>query len=138
MRISAGVAIYYNNKILLAHPTKTKIFGTWTIPKGGIEEGETKLQAAIRETKEEVGIKINPNRIVNKPILIDYINKKGKLFKKVYIFSYHVKSLKELKLDNEVILSKNLQKSEVDLALFFDMKSAKDYIFWRYKILLNN
>jgi len=32
---------------------------TWIVPGGGIEENETKLEAAIRETKEEVGIDIS-------------------------------------------------------------------------------
>ncbi|MBR4739094.1 MAG: NUDIX domain-containing protein [Bacteroidales bacterium] len=36
--------------------------GRWDLPKGKVEAGETLLQAALRETKEETGIKV----IVNK------------------------------------------------------------------------
>jgi len=40
------------NKYLIVHPTKGD---HWSIPKGVREEGETALQAAIRELKEETG-----------------------------------------------------------------------------------
>jgi len=43
-----------DGKILLVTHTYGK--GTWNIPGGGIEKGETSEQAAIREVGEEVGI----------------------------------------------------------------------------------
>ena len=46
----AGVAIIYNNQILMVHPTpaswKTPTLG---IPKGKVEPGEDLLTAAVRE-----------------------------------------------------------------------------------------
>ncbi len=32
-------------------------FGRWSLPKGHLEEGETAVQAALREVEEETGIK---------------------------------------------------------------------------------
>jgi len=64
-KISAGLAIIYDNKVLLAHTTNRGWYGSYGIPKGGIEKGESKIQAAIRETKEEVGISVPKNLIDN-------------------------------------------------------------------------
>ena len=48
-------------EVLLVHPGgpfwKNKDAGSWTIPKGEVSDGEDELQAAIREFKEETGIK---------------------------------------------------------------------------------
>ena len=53
---SAGVAIVYDGKVLLVHPTnaswKKSALG---IPKGGIDNGEDSLEAALRELREETG-----------------------------------------------------------------------------------
>ncbi len=49
-----------DNKILLGQSIKGGAYeGSWCVPGGGIEPGETALQAAIRETKEEVGVDIS-------------------------------------------------------------------------------
>lgn len=137
MQVSAGIAIIWNQKILLTHPTKAPMFETWSIPKGAIEENETIKEAALRETREEVGICIDPDQIINEPILVEYTNKTNIIFKKVYIYFYYIKSLSEISLKHDIVLASQLQRKEVDIALFFDKESAKDYIFWRYRAILN-
>jgi ADP-ribose pyrophosphatase YjhB (NUDIX family) len=52
----ADVFIVYKNKVLLRKHDKYKI---WLPPGGHIELDEDPNQAAIRETKEEVGLDIN-------------------------------------------------------------------------------
>ena len=53
---SAGAVVFYNGEngpeyLLLLYEA-----GHWDFPKGGIEEGETEITAAIREIKEETGL----------------------------------------------------------------------------------
>lgn len=35
----------------------------WTLPSGGVEKGESALDAALRETLEEVGIELEPQSL---------------------------------------------------------------------------
>src|ERR1035438_1688422 len=68
--IVGALIISSDNKILLGkHATKTSgvYCDYWVVPGGGIEEGETKLQALQREMLEDTGIDIRPFE----PILID-------------------------------------------------------------------
>ncbi len=49
---SAGGVVFYKNRILLLK----KRNGFWVLPKGHIEAGETKREAALREVKEEASV----------------------------------------------------------------------------------
>jgi predicted NUDIX family NTP pyrophosphohydrolase len=61
--VSAGILLFRRTaaggEVFLAHPGgpfwKHKDEGAWTIPKGLVGEGETELQAALREFHEETG-----------------------------------------------------------------------------------
>lgn len=130
---SAGLVIIQNNKILLLHPTKAKWYGTYSFPKGHIENGETILDAAIRETKEESGIIISEIFInKHKEYCIDYKDKKGNVYKKVY---YYIVYLEDDILP-EIIDKKNLQLEEVDWGGFLNYDEANLRIFWRFKPIL--
>lgn len=59
--IGANVAVIHNGKILL---TRRDDFGVWCLPSGGVEEGESVAEAAIRETKEETGLDVKLTRLV--------------------------------------------------------------------------
>ena len=61
-------------------------YGKWTWPKGNIEKGESSEDAALRETREETGLK--KLRIIEKLNKIDYFyHLHGALiFKTVYLF----------------------------------------------------
>ena len=55
-----NVGIILMNKdglVLAARPTQSYREGTWQMPQGGIDKGETPLQAARRELWEETGVK---------------------------------------------------------------------------------
>jgi len=130
---SAGLVIIQNNKILLVHPTNAKWEHTYSFPKGGIEKDETPLDAAIRETKEEIGILIHYDTISSKKYTINYINKQNKIYKIVY---YYIVYLNDNTLP-EIIPNNLLQKEEIDWAGFLTLDNAKDKIFWRFNEILN-
>jgi 8-oxo-dGTP diphosphatase len=129
---SAGLVIVKNNKILLAHPTRAAWIGTFSIPKGKVEDGETLLEAAIRETKEEVGITFSESEIpTQEPFVVVYKNK-NKTYKKVHCFFVDA-SEKELP---EELDKNSLQLEEVDYAKFFSKEEAELKVFYRFLPLL--
>lgn len=59
-REAARVIIIKNGKIALVKSTKE---GWYKFPGGGIEKGETAVDAVVRETREETGIILKPSTI---------------------------------------------------------------------------
>jgi ADP-ribose pyrophosphatase YjhB (NUDIX family) len=55
------VAVIDDGKVLL---TKREDFEVWCLPGGGVEEGETLAEGAIREAKEETGLDVELTRLV--------------------------------------------------------------------------
>lgn len=59
---SAGCICFRSGKVLLI-----RYFNRYSFPKGHIEEGETREDAALRETEEETGIKAS---IISRPLVV--------------------------------------------------------------------
>jgi len=61
MRAGAFVVIFdEQRRVLLCH---RRDFDAWNLPGGGVEEGESPWYAAIRETREEVGLAVEIVRL---------------------------------------------------------------------------
>ncbi|MBR3254647.1 MAG: NUDIX domain-containing protein [Clostridia bacterium] len=76
---SCGCIIIDGGKVLLVQQTK----GLWGFPKGHVEAGETEIETAIREVKEETNLDVEINE--NKRYSMEYITDRGTL-KKVVLF----------------------------------------------------
>jgi 8-oxo-dGTP diphosphatase len=57
MRVRAGIVLIKNNKVALIERHRAGL-DYFVFPGGGVDEGETPEQAAIRETLEELGIEV--------------------------------------------------------------------------------
>jgi len=132
LQLSAGLAIIQKGAIILGHPKGQKWYGTYSIPKGHVEEGEDLLSAAIRETQEEIGYTANIEDIVySEPGFIDYNDKDGNLYKRVYYFI--VNPTEHIKQDS--IIPDDV---EIDWAGFILKDAAESRIFWRLKPILDH
>lgn len=135
---SAGLAIIYNNKLLLGHQRGRKPNEGYGIPKGLIDNGESVLKAALRETKEEFGVTI-PEELINTSLeLLTFKVNTSKYNKTVYCFPVMIDNLSQIGLDSEIILKSQLQLDEVDDARFMDYKEAKEKITKSQKELCEN
>lgn len=144
MKESAGVIIVLNKKdeekkILICHPSNAKWYNSYSFPKGGIDEGETIKQAAIRELFEETSVKINSDLLNEDPIILDYYSFKNKdeIFKRIYLYVYYINDISEIGLKDEVIPKENLQLEEVDWAGFLTITESKLRLFYKSTSILN-
>ena len=89
---AGGVVFRKDGKILLIKDS----YGRWAFPKGLVEKGEKNEQTAIREVKEEVGLK--ELKIIASLGQIKYFYKlKGEgIFKIVYFFIQNFVSVKNI------------------------------------------
>jgi mutator protein MutT len=63
-RVAVGVVIVRNSSVLLIRRGNEPSKGLWSVPGGLIELGETAEEAAHREVKEETGIDIRIERLL--------------------------------------------------------------------------
>lgn len=135
--VSAGILFVLNNeKILLVHATNSTWWKSYSPPKGHVEAGESFAEAACREVKEEVGIKIEPSSL-DEMITVDYTTKEGKKYKTVYLFIYKINSLDEIGLKSELLPFSMLQQQEVDHAKFMTYEECLQRILPRFINTLN-
>lgn len=104
--VYGGVVLFNNNKILLQfrdNNPKISNPNMWGIFGGGVEKGETPEQAAIRELREELGLRMEKLE----PLLKTEF--KGE---KIYLFKQRIKNISNLKL-NEGQNMKFFSKEEI-------------------------
>ncbi|MBU4377103.1 MAG: NUDIX hydrolase [Candidatus Omnitrophica bacterium] len=112
-RSSGGIIVKFERgtiKILLIKDP----YGKWTWPKGKIDKGETSLEAARREIREEVGLK--EIEFLRKAGKTDYFYKRdGKLiYKTVYLYLF------KLTGDDKLVI----QKREIADGKWFSIDKA--------------
>lgn len=81
---SCGCILLKNNKVLLigAKDDNGRMF--WSFPKGHQEDGETDVETAIRETKEETNLDVKI--IDNEPIKTGHLVRGGTVYKEILLF----------------------------------------------------
>ena len=98
---SAGVLLYRQTpqiEVFLGHMGgpfwEHKDEGAWGIPKGLVDEGETLIDAAVRECYEEVGFKIDPKGLRE----LGFV--KMKSGKEVHAWAYEVDPRTEISISS--------------------------------------
>jgi transcription antitermination protein NusB len=82
----AGAVIYSISDGIIRIALVHDVFGYWTLSKGGIESNEDEEKGAIREIKDELGIKVKIVDRLGENTYIASHPEKGKLKKNVILF----------------------------------------------------
>lgn len=81
---SCGCIVVKDNKVLLASARNDNGAIFWSFPKGNQEKGESNLETALRETKEEVGLSV---KIIDKnPIVVSHSVHNNTATKYIYLY----------------------------------------------------
>ena len=59
--LGVNVAVIHQGQVLL---TQREDFEVWCLPGGGVDDGESLAEAALRETREETGLEVELTRLV--------------------------------------------------------------------------
>lgn len=137
-RYSAGLVILYKGQILLGRTAGRKSERAWGIPKGGIEEGESTIDAAIRETREELGINVNKKLIKPTQYTFAVTSKKYRYNKVVYYYIVEIKDLKQIGLKELIVPKKQLDTSEISESKFFNLLEAKQKVMISQTPVIDN
>ena len=91
------IILINDNKILLQKRKGSKLWpGYYALPAGHIDEGETQYDALVREAKEELGIEINSNDIINNYVVLrrNFFEIDGKILEPYIDYYFEIKKYK--------------------------------------------
>ena len=111
---SCGCVIFNNNEVLVIKDTN----GNYGFPKGHMEEGETEVETAIRETKEETNV----------DVIVDESRR--------YEINYYIK---ERDIDKTVVFFRarynggdlKIQEGETEEILWIPIKDILNVLTWK-------
>lgn len=114
---SCGCIIINNGKVLLVYE-KNRNF--WGFPKGHMEEGETEIETALREVKEEVGLDVEID--LEKRYTLNYIIR-DEIDKTTVLYIAKTKNEEIVMQENEIENAKWCSFEEaIDTLTFEDWK----------------
>ncbi len=114
--IVAQVYVKKENKILMVQENKVGKKGKWNMPAGKLDNNESVIEAAIRETKEETGIDVDVKGLI---AIQETVSSLGQLIILYFLGEY---KSGEIEFDNEEIADvkwmtekeiKNLDKNTI-------------------------
>ena len=148
MKVRRGIVLAVKNKKGEYLLLKQKSSGLYSFISGGLEKGESYKDAVIREAKEEVGLEINPDNLIQTDKTIKF-NGSRKGPAEQMVFFYNLEKDVELKADNREISGfewcskeKAIKKVKnkrplVQIIKYLEpVNSAFAIICWKNKILL--
>lgn len=76
LKLVAGCILQKDGKYLLVQEKLPKAYGKWNLPAGHADPGESTVDAAVREVKEETGLVV----IADKEVFSEAIPERGREF----------------------------------------------------------
>jgi 8-oxo-dGTP diphosphatase len=99
-QVGVGVIIIRDGRLLMERRAHVLGEGCWSTPGGHLDFGETPEQCAIRETEEEVGMKIAAARFV--ALTNDYFENEGKHYITIWMQAEGVEGTPTIKAAYEM------------------------------------
>lgn len=117
--VGVGAVVIKENKILLIKRGKPPRKGDWSLPGGAIELGETTVEAVKREIKEETGLSITLDNVID---IVDFVEHSSE-----NQIKFHYVLIDYLAFYKEGTLKAG---SDADSAEFFSIEDAVEMVNW--------
>ncbi len=118
--VSAGGVVVHEGNVLVIVPTRRAADGSLVLglPKGHLDEGETSVQAAIREVREETGVTVELLAELGE-VRYWYVRNRRRVAKSVFFFLFRYVSGDLSDHDDEVLEARWMGLAEARKALSY-------------------
>jgi 8-oxo-dGTP pyrophosphatase MutT (NUDIX family) len=118
--VSAGGVVVHDGQVLVIVPTRRAADGSrvLALPKGHLDEGETVVQAATREVREETGMVVEPMRELGE-VRYWYVRDRRRVAKCVHFFLFRLLGGDLADHDDEVLEARWVGLAEAQKALSY-------------------
>lgn len=118
--VSAGGVVVHDGRVLVIVPTRRAADGSQVLalPKGHLDDGETIVQAATREVREETGVVAEPVQELGE-VRYWYVRDRRRVAKSVYFFLFRLLGGDLVDHDEEVLEVRWMALAEAQKALSY-------------------
>ncbi len=118
--VSAGGVVVHDGQVLVIVPTRRAADGSQVLalPKGHLDKGETIVQAATREVREETGMVVEPLQELGE-VRYWYMRDRRRVAKSVHFFLFRLLGGDLADHDDEVLEARWMGLSEAQKALSY-------------------